>query len=102
MLLILNVFDDTTKLKHSSEKNGLLKVKHCFRIIGTRNVIESILVQSYIHVLMIVVGDFDCAFMNDIELRYCRFLYTVTQKHEVTILFDVLPKLCEAFSLRML
>lgn len=82
------------------KKNSLLKVKHCFRIIGTRNVIESNLVQSYI--LVIVVGDFDCALMNDIELRYCRFLYTVTQKHEVTILFDVLPKLCEAFSLRML
>lgn len=62
--------------------------------------IESNLVQSYI--LVIVVGDFDCALMNDIELQYCRFLYTVTQKHEVTILFDVLPKLCEAFSLRML
>lgn len=79
------------KIKASLRK----KVKHCFRIIWTRNVIWSNLVQSCI--LVIVVGDFDCAFMNDIELRYCRFRYSVTQKHEVTILFNVFPKLCEAF-----
>lgn len=92
LLIFFYVCDDTTELKHPSEKNPIFfKVKHCLRIIGTCNVIKSNLVQSCI--LVIVVGDFACEFMNDFELQRFRFLFTVTKKHEVTILFNVMPEI---------